>query len=267
MGENEMKIMADALWSYFLDKYLIPYLSDSVCYYRAAVTQAPSGGLIGIQRPFDNEIFLPYAWSASTLQAGDVCTVLMFGDHSNAIVIGDGTLSEPGIYVTKDGLLGTTGSATDNTMTQKAITDALDGKAPTNHASSATTYGTGTSSNYGHLKLSASTSSTSGTSGGIAATPSAVKAAYDLAATAGKRYSQTFTASGWAGSGPYTITVSASTHGCGTDPAVDVLVKNGTAYEKYYGYPSGGWSVSVGSDGTITLSSSTAFAGKIRVSS
>ncbi len=53
-----------------------------------------------------------------------------------------------------------------------------------NHASSATTYGTGTDANYGHLKLSASTSSTSGTSGGIAATPSAVKAAYDLATTA-----------------------------------------------------------------------------------
>lgn len=55
---------------------------------------------------------------------------------------------------------------------------------PTNHASTATTYGTGSSSNYGHVKLSDSTSSTSGTSGGIAATPSAVKSAYDLANTA-----------------------------------------------------------------------------------
>ena len=54
-------------------------------------------------------------------------------------------------------------------------------RASTSHASSSTTYGTGTSSNYGHLKLSDSTSSTSGTSGGIAATPSAVKSAYDLA--------------------------------------------------------------------------------------
>lgn len=55
---------------------------------------------------------------------------------------------------------------------------------PTNHASSATTYGTGSSGNYGHVKLSASTSSTSAESGGIAATPSAVKTAYDLADTA-----------------------------------------------------------------------------------
>ena len=55
------------------------------------------------------------------------------------------------------------------------------GAAPTSHASTATTYGAGTSSNYGHVKLSDSTSSTSSTTGGIAATPAAVKAAYDLA--------------------------------------------------------------------------------------
>ena len=52
---------------------------------------------------------------------------------------------------------------------------------PSSHASSSTTYGAGTSSNYGHVKLSDSTSSTSGTSGGTAATPAAVKAAYDKA--------------------------------------------------------------------------------------
>lgn len=56
-----------------------------------------------------------------------------------------------------------------------------DEKAPENHASSATTYGVGTSSNYGHVKLSDSTNSTSGTSDGTAATPAAVKAVYDLA--------------------------------------------------------------------------------------
>lgn len=60
----------------------------------------------------------------------------------------------------------------------------ISGVAPTAHASSETTYGIGTSSNYGHVKLSASTSSTSGASSGVAATPSAVKAAYDLANSA-----------------------------------------------------------------------------------
>ena len=55
-------------------------------------------------------------------------------------------------------------------------------RAPTSHASSDTAYGVGTSSNYGHVKLSDAIDSTSGTSGGIAATPAAVKAAYELAA-------------------------------------------------------------------------------------
>lgn len=65
--------------------------------------------------------------------------------------------------------------------------DAIDTKAPTSHASTATTYGIGTSSNYGHVKLSDSTSTTSGASAGVAATPTAVKAAYNLANTANNK--------------------------------------------------------------------------------
>lgn len=55
------------------------------------------------------------------------------------------------------------------------------GAAPTSHKSTATTYGVGDSSNYGHLKLSDSITSTTSTSGGTAATPKAVKAALDAA--------------------------------------------------------------------------------------
>lgn len=48
-------------------------------------------------------------------------------------------------------------------------------RAPTSHASSATTYGKGTSSNYGHVKLSDATNGTAAAaSGGTAATPKAV---------------------------------------------------------------------------------------------
>lgn len=50
-----------------------------------------------------------------------------------------------------------------------------DKKAPINHAVNANTYGLGTSSVYGHVKLSDSISSTSAASAGIAATPKAVK--------------------------------------------------------------------------------------------
>lgn len=52
-------------------------------------------------------------------------------------------------------------------------------RAPTSHSSTATTYGIGTGTYYGHVKLSDSTSSSSAASAGIAATPAAVKAAYD----------------------------------------------------------------------------------------
>lgn len=52
---------------------------------------------------------------------------------------------------------------------------------PLSHSSSSTEYGVGNGENYGHVKLSDSTNSTSGVTDGTAATPSAVKAAYDLA--------------------------------------------------------------------------------------
>ena len=64
-----------------------------------------------------------------------------------------------------------------------AIQEALNDKAPTNHASGATTYGVGNASNYGHLKLSDSTTSTSSTGSGIAATPKAVKTISDTLST------------------------------------------------------------------------------------
>lgn len=58
------------------------------------------------------------------------------------------------------------------------------GVPPTSHSSTATTYGVGNSTQYGHLKLSDATDSASGASGGVAATPAAVKAAKDAADTA-----------------------------------------------------------------------------------
>ena len=50
-------------------------------------------------------------------------------------------------------------------------------RAPTSHASTATTYGAGSGTNYGHVKLSDVVDSTSDEDGGIAATPLAVRAA------------------------------------------------------------------------------------------
>lgn len=72
-------------------------------------------------------------------------------------------------------------STSENPVKNKVIYTALGGKAPTSHAVSAATYGAGTASNYGHVKLSDSTSSVSTAASGVAASPAAVKAAYDLA--------------------------------------------------------------------------------------
>ena len=71
--------------------------------------------------------------------------------------------------------LGNTISDTYATKTE------LGTKASIAHASSAPTYGMGTSINYGHVRLTDSTSSTSGSNDGIAASAKAVKDAYDLA--------------------------------------------------------------------------------------
>ena len=88
MHEEEMKAFADALWDYFLPK-IKNYLSDSVCYYVATVSTAPSNGVIGVERGFDNEITLPCSANAAGLSVGDSCTVLVFGDYSNQLVIGN----------------------------------------------------------------------------------------------------------------------------------------------------------------------------------
>lgn len=69
-------------------------------------------------------------------------------------------------------------------MQLSARINAIGNKAPLNHASTGTTYGVGDATNYGHLKLSDSTTSTSSTSSGIAATPKAVKMSYDKAVSA-----------------------------------------------------------------------------------
>ena len=63
---------------------------------------------------------------------------------------------------------------TYKSSTNDSITGLTNSKAPTNHASSATTYGTGSGTNYGHVKLSDSTDGTERESDGVAATPAAV---------------------------------------------------------------------------------------------
>lgn len=68
--------------------------------------------------------------------------------------------------------------------TTSIVNSALSSKAPISHASSSTEFGTGTSTQYGHNKLSDATNSNLGAEGGTAATPLAVKTAKDEAVQA-----------------------------------------------------------------------------------
>ena len=70
---------------------------------------------------------------------------------------------------------------TDDKENPHGVTAEQAGAAPILHRSASETYGKGSSVYYGHVKLSDATDNTSGVSGGIAATPAAVKAAYDEA--------------------------------------------------------------------------------------
>lgn len=70
---------------------------------------------------------------------------------------------------------------TADTENPHGVTAEQAGAAPVTHRSTEDKYGKGSSIYYGHVKLSDATDNTSGVSGGIAATPAAVKAAYDQA--------------------------------------------------------------------------------------
>lgn len=94
-----------------------------------------------------------------------------------------------------------------NALSGKADAADLEAKAPVSHASTDNTYGIGTGDNYGHVKLSDSTISTSTASAGIAASPAAVKAAYDLASTAQTTANEAKAAATASGSAIYTGTI------------------------------------------------------------
>lgn len=94
------------------------------------------------------------------------------------------------VQASSSGVTGVKGSSESSYRTGNVnLTAANVGAAPTSHASSTTTYGTGTSGNYGHVKLSDATNGTAAAaSGGTAATPKAVADAL----TAAKSYADGF---------------------------------------------------------------------------
>ena len=107
---------------------------------------------------------------------------------SSATTYGTGSATNYGHVKLSDSTSSTSGVASGTAATPAAVKvvndslannvsslqSAIDGKAPNNHSSTATTYGTGSATNYGHVKLSDATNGTEGESDGVAATPAAV---------------------------------------------------------------------------------------------
>lgn len=96
-------------------------------------------------------------------------------------------------------------------MQLSARINAIGNKAPQNHASTGTTYGVGDATNYGHLKLSDSVSSSNSTGNGCATTPKATKIAYDKAVEAYEladgKLDANFVSNGYAGIDEVTTTL------------------------------------------------------------
>ena len=115
-------------------------------------------------------------------------------------------------YSMSDRINTETGERQAADMQLSARINAIGNKAPQNHASTGTTYGVGDATNYGHLKLSDSVSSSNSTGNGCAATPKATKTAYDKAVEAYEladgKLDANFVSNGYAGIDDVTTTLS-----------------------------------------------------------
>lgn len=110
-----------------------------------------------------------------------------YTDEREAIIMGDENSSADSATVHGVKKKAEANATAINTINNniEGINTALDGKAPTNHASTKTTYGIGTGTNYGHVKVTdaVNTTQTNGqASKGLAASAYAVKLAYDKGA-------------------------------------------------------------------------------------
>ena len=109
--------------------------------------------------------------AANTVAVRNASGVLEDSITGNAATASSATTLSQTLPVNKGGTGATTSEAARSNL----------GVPPTSHTSTATTYGVGNATQYGHLKLSDATDSASGVSGGVAATPAAVKAAKNAA--------------------------------------------------------------------------------------
>ena len=111
----------------------------------------------------------------------DVASVGGAGKYISAISETDGKISATATSMDTS----PTASST-NAVTSGGVKTALDGKAPTSHASSATTYGVGTTANYGHVKLATGDMNGATHSDGVAVSKNHTHGQYLPLATGGR---------------------------------------------------------------------------------
>lgn len=91
--DEHFETFAQKICDFCMRRYVLPWMRDHgvVQSYRAQiVSKDTTSKTMVIQRPFDNQVTLPYASSASTLSAGDECVVFCLGSSTNSIVVSDG---------------------------------------------------------------------------------------------------------------------------------------------------------------------------------
>ena len=130
--------------------------------------QGPAGA--GIPSGGSNDQLL--AKNGSTNYAGKWITSVPIANGGTGATTAAGARNNLGLGNTS-GAVPVANGGTGATTAASARTNL--GAAPKAHASTGTSYGIGTGSNYGHVKLTDSTSATSGASSGVAATPKMVR--------------------------------------------------------------------------------------------
>ena len=94
--DGYFETFAKKICEYCMQNYVLPYLREHgyVMSYRAQVVSVDSGAkTMVIQRPYDNQITLPYSDSANNLQTGDECVIFSLGEGTNSVVVSDGKLN------------------------------------------------------------------------------------------------------------------------------------------------------------------------------
>lgn len=119
--------------------------------------------------------------SSDVVTLSDVATSGSYNDLSDQPTIP----TVPSAYTSAPAMDGNTASAGSSTQWSRGdhVHPHDTSRAPASHASTSTTYGVGNDANYGHVKLSNSTSSTQSVNAGTAATPKAVSDALSAANT------------------------------------------------------------------------------------